>query len=180
MSTPSPTDPPFDPWTLSPSVLKGQVVSADRWVPPLDVLGELYETVSALSDPQKTIAERIDAIEAAAAAADAWRTHLADFLEAEIRARGAESRQRREFTATVMKSDQWQSLPVAEKQAWLLRDAYFDDRTGDLIGMAQRMGAQRREAADIKYKEFLAVCAICAMKPNPPTHSPPPGDTMPS
>ncbi|MBE5408388.1 hypothetical protein E3G38_005045 [Mycobacteroides abscessus] len=111
-------------------------MSADRWVPPLDVLGALYETASALSDPQKTIAERIDAIEAAASAADTWRTHLGEFLEAEIRARGAESRQRREFTATVMKSDQWQSLPVAEKQAWLLRDAYFDDRTGDLIGMA--------------------------------------------
>lgn len=170
MSTPSPSDPPFDPWTLSPSVLKGQVVSADRWVPPLDVLGELYETASALSDPQKTTAERIDAFEAAAAATDAWRTYLRDFLEAEIRARGAESRQRREFTVTVMKSDQWQSLPVAEKQAWLLRDAYFDDRTGDLIGMAQRMGAHHRVAAGIEYQRVELLCPECALKP-PPQHS---------
>ncbi|SKO62308.1 Uncharacterised protein [Mycobacteroides abscessus subsp. bolletii] len=155
-------------------------MAADRWVPPLDVLGELYETVSALSDPQRSIAERIDAIEAAAAAADAWRTYLRDFLEVEIRARWAESRQRRDFTSTVMKSDQWQSLPAAEKQAWMLRDAHFDQRTGDITGMAQRMGERRREAVGIEHEERWAVCPMCAMS-GPPTHEPPPtGNTMTS
>lgn len=177
-STPSP-DPPRDLWSLPSAAYEEQAAAADRWVPPLDVLGDLYETASALSDPQRPIAERIDAIEAAAAAADAWRTYLGEFLEVEIRARHTESRGRREFTATVMQSDQWQSLPVAEKQAWMLRDAYFDQRTADISGMAQRMGEQRREAAGIKHKELLAGGPICAMSPNPPTHSPPPGDTMP-
>lgn len=153
-------------------------MAADRWVPPLDILGELYETASALSDPQRTVAERIDAVEAAAAAADAWRTYLCDFLQVEIKARLTESCQRRDFTSVVMKSDQWQSLPVNEKQTWMLRDAHFDQRTADITGMAQRMAQQRREAAGIKGS---TVCPRCELNgpptdelSEPPRHSEPP------
>ncbi len=175
MSTPSPADPPNDPYRLKTVSDEEREAALTRWFPQLEVLGKLFETASAVSDSDKTLDERVDAIEAAAAAADAWRTYLRDFLEVEIRARWEESRRRREFTATALRSEQWQALPVEEKKAWLLRDAYFDQRTGDISGIAQRMGEQHREAAGIKYEERWAVCPLCAMN-NGHRH----GDTMPS
>lgn len=125
----------------------------DPWGPPLDVLGELYESIA---DVNAALMRdmRLSRIERAVNAAEAWISEMREFVTAALIQQYEESRASEDLART----EKFQALPQEAREIHLRSMRSVNQRTAETIDMFFRIW---REYPDIPVSKGCEMFLEC-------------------
>ncbi|WP_078354586.1 hypothetical protein [Mycobacteroides chelonae] len=125
----------------------------DPWGPPLDVLGELYESVDAVNAaPMRDM--RVSRIERAANAAEAWMGEMREFVTATLVQQFEESQASEDLART----EEFQALPQEAREIHLRSMRSVNQRTAETIDMFFRVWGEYPDIPVSKGCEVFLEC----------------------
>lgn len=125
----------------------------DPWGPPLDVLGELYESIAEVN-AAPTRDMRLSRIERAANAAEAWIGAMREFITATLIQQFEESRSSEDLART----EKFQALPQEAREIYLRSTRSADQRTAETIDMFLRIWGEYPDIPVSKGCEAFLEC----------------------
>ncbi|SKU63675.1 Uncharacterised protein [Mycobacteroides abscessus subsp. abscessus] len=132
---------------------KESISASDPWGPPIDVLGELYESIGKVNAaPLRDL--RIPQVECAAKAAMAWLSELRGFVIAALVQQFEESK----YLEDLAHTEQFQALPRKTREILVRSQQSADKLTAESIEMFLRIWGEYPDVPITRGAEVFLPC----------------------